>query len=68
MDDALKPKSRRGGARANSGRPKGSYTGGAPKSGRIVILCTAEEDEKLRAMALASGKSISRFIVDSILK
>ena len=57
-----------GGARAGAGRKKGSFTGKAPKTGRFTVACTPEEEEKIRALAAESGKSLSRYIVDQILK
>lgn len=57
----------RGGAREGAGRPIGSVSGKPLKEGRIVIACLKEEELKIKEMAKASGKSISRFIVDKIL-
>lgn len=61
----------RGGYRAGAGRPVGT-TGPnkAPelkKSGRIVIACTETEMSKIKELAKVSGKTTSRFIVDTIL-
>lgn len=61
-----------GGKRVGAGRPVGS-TGSykAPeekKDGRIVVVCKVEEMNKIKEFAQASGKTVSRFIVDEILK
>lgn len=49
------------------GRKKGSFIGDAPKTGRLVIACTEEECQKIKQLAQAQGKSVSRFVVDCIL-
>lgn len=59
---------KRGGKRPGAGRKKGSFIGEGPKTGRIVVACTKEEEEKIKDLAKEAGVSISRFIVDSILK
>lgn len=58
----------KGGARVGAGRPKGSVKRGEKASGRIVIACLEREEEKIKALAKESGKNVSRFIVESILK
>ncbi|QQA01313.1 ribbon-helix-helix domain-containing protein [Treponema peruense] len=60
-----------GGKRSGQGRPKGSQTASKSKTGyntgRIVISCLESEVEEIKKLAAASGKSVSRFIIDSIL-
>lgn len=64
MSDEVK---KAGGARPGAGRKKGSFIGDAPKTGRIVIACTKDEELRIKEHARESGKSVSRFIVDEIL-
>ena len=60
-----------GGKRQGAGRPvgtKGSYKDDTvKKNGRIVVACTEDEMTQIKDLAKASGKSVSRFIVDKIL-
>lgn len=61
-----------GGKRVGAGRPVGS-TGSykspeEKKDGRIVVVCTEDEMNQIKELAKASGKTVSRFIVDEILK
>lgn len=58
---------KRGGKRPGAGRKKGSFIGDAPKTGRIVIACTKDEETLIKEKAKSAGVSVSRFIVDSIL-
>lgn len=70
-------KTKRGGARAGAGRKAGwserGEGGGRPKGIKVhyktlSISLKEEEAEKLRGLADASGKSLSRFIYESIVK
>ena len=61
----------RGGKRSGAGRPVGT-TGPnkAPelkKLGRIVVVCTEDEMNLIKELAISSDKTTSRFIVDTIL-
>ena len=57
-----------GGSRQGAGRKKGTLNKGEHKSGRIVITCLESEEAKIKELATQSGKSVSRFIVDTILQ
>ncbi len=61
----------KGGYREGSGRPVGTTgaykTPEEKKDGRIVIACKVDEMNKIKELAKASGKTVSRFIVDTIL-
>ena len=61
-------RSNSGGARVGAGRPKGSLSKGEKHTGRIVIVCLESEEAKIKELATQSGKSVSRFIVDTILQ
>lgn len=70
-------KSKRGGARPRAGRKADWSTrgeGGGRKKGINVIFKTItislheDEAEKLKELAEASGKSMSRFVYESIVK
>lgn len=62
-----------GGKRAGQGRPKGSPNKGT-ELGRKTIFASVtisgspEEVAKIKELAKESGKSVSRFIIESILK
>ena len=64
----MEEKSTWGGTRAGAGRKKGSVKGDNYASARIVLCCTPEEADKIKALAKGSGKNVSRFIVETILK
>lgn len=61
-----------GGLREGSGRPKGAKNK-TPAQGRktlfknITVSGSPEEIEQLKKLAEASGKSLSRFVLDSLL-
>lgn len=57
-----------GGARPGAGRKKGTLNKGEHKTGRLVISCLESEEADIRALAEQSGKSVSRYIVDTLLK
>lgn len=57
-----------GGARAGAGRKTGSTADGEHKTGRIVISCFKSEEEKIKELAKQSGKSVSRFVLDNLIK
>lgn len=58
-----------GGARAGAGRKKGSTTNSTGyKTGRIVISCLESEEEAVRRKAREQGKTVSRLVIDSVLK
>lgn len=62
----------RGWYREGTGRPVGT-TGPnkAPelkKLGRIVVVCTEDEMNRIKELAKSSDKTTSRFIVDTILR
>ena len=63
----MEEKSTWGGSRAGAGRKKGSIKGDNYASARIVLCCTPEEAEKIKALAKENGKNVSRFIVDKVL-
>lgn len=62
-----------GGKREGSGRPKGAKNKN-PAGGRRTLFKSKsvtgypEEIEQLEKMAEASGKSFSRFVIESLLK
>lgn len=62
----------RGGKREEAGRPVGSKgPTKAPelkKDSRIVVACTLSEANALKEKAKAQGKTVSRFIIETILK
>lgn len=63
----------RGGYREGSGRPKGSPNKGT-ELGRKTVFKTfsvsgyPEEIDAIKALAAESGKSVSRFIIETILR
>ncbi len=58
-----------GGARAGAGRKKGSTTNNTGyKNGRIVISCLESEEMAIRQKAKEQNKTVSRLIIDSVLK
>ncbi len=57
-----------GGKRVNSGRPKGSLGKGEHKTGRLVISCLESEELKIKELAKASGKNVSRYLVGLALE
>ena len=58
-----------GGARAGAGRKKGSTTSNTGyKNGRIVISCLESEEMAIRQKAKEQNKTVSRLIIDSVLK
>lgn len=60
-------KNTRGGKRPGAGRPKGT-TRGITRHYKKVNLAFLEEDyEMMRSLADASGKTLSRYIVDVVL-
>ena len=59
---------RRGGLREGAGRKKGSVSKGEHKTGRLVISCLESEEAEIRRLAAASGKTVSRYIVDILLQ
>ena len=60
-----------GGKRAGAGRPVGTKgPNKAPedkKDKRIVLVCTEEQNNKIKSMAKAQGLTVSAFILKSIL-
>lgn len=64
----MEEKSTWGGTRAGAGRKKGSVKGDNYASARIVLYCTPEEADKIKALAKENGKNVSRFIVETVLK
>lgn len=64
----MEEKSTWGGTRAGAGRKKGSVKGDNYASARIVLCCTPEEADKIKALAKENGKNVSRFIVETVLK
>lgn len=64
----MEEKSTWGGPRAGAGRKKGSVKGDNYASARIVLCCTPEEADKIKALAKENGKNVSRFIVETVLK
>ena len=70
-------KKKRGGARPGAGRKAGwslrGEAGGRPKGRKAIyktfsVSLPEEEADKLRALANESGKSLARFIYESIVK
>lgn len=69
-------KSGRGGFRPGAGRKAGwserGESGGRPATGKeyktISIAASPEEIEQIRQQAKSAGKSVSRYVVDIILK
>jgi len=62
----------RGGYRPGGGRPKGSPNKGTELGRKtifksVTISGSPEEVEKIKQLAEASGKSVSRFIIEKIL-
>ena len=61
----------KGGYHEGAGRPVGTTgaykTPEEKKEGRIVIACKVDEMNKIKELAKASGKTTSRFFVDTIL-
>lgn len=61
-----------GGSRAGAGRKKGGSNAEKQKTGyktgRIVISCLESEAANIKELAAQSGKSVSQFVVESILK
>lgn len=62
----------RGGYRQGGGRPKGSPNKGTELGRKtifksVTISGSPEEVEKIKQLAEASGKSVSRFIIERIL-
>ena len=64
-----------GGARAGSGKKKGSA--GNPGSGRkptglkrvsFCVSCQPEELQQIKELAAGAGKTVSRFLLDAVLK
>ena len=61
----------RGGYREGSGRKKGgrnSCGSKAKSTGRIVVSCLESEEARIREMAREAGVSISRLVLDAVLK
>lgn len=63
----------RGGYREGAGRPKGSANNGTVLGRKtpyknVTVSGSPEEIEELKKLAEASGKSLSRFVIESILK
>lgn len=57
-----------GGVREGAGRKKGSTTGGTGyKNGRIVVSCTKEQENQIKALAKLEGINVSSFILKKIL-
>lgn len=57
-----------GGIREGAGRKKGSTTGGTGyKNGRIVVSCTKEQENQIKALAKLEGINVSAFILKKIL-
>lgn len=57
-----------GGARAGAGRKKGTKLDINHRTARIVLSCTDEEAAKIKELAKQSGKNVTRFIIDAVLK
>ena len=62
-----------GGKRPGQGRPKGSPNKGTELGRKtifksVTISGSPEEVEELKRLATESGKSVSRFIIETILK
>lgn len=60
-----------GGKRAGAGRKKGGRNASHKEnksSGRIVLSCLESEAAEIRALAEQAGKSVSRYVVDIVLK
>ena len=57
-----------GGYRPGAGRKKGSVKEGEHRTARIVLSCTDEEAAKIKELAKQSGKNVTRFIIDAVLK
>lgn len=60
-----------GGRRVGAGRPLGSTTGGwkkqeERKDKRIVIVCTEEQNRKIKYYASEKGVSVSSYIIEKI--
>ncbi|WP_308687473.1 hypothetical protein [uncultured Treponema sp.] len=65
----MESKIQHGGARTGAGRKKGSTTNSTGyKTGRIVISCLESEEKAIRQIAKEQGKTISRLVIESILK
>ena len=56
-----------GGARPGAGRKKGGKNKGEHHTGRIVISCLESEEAKIKELAAAEGKSLSKFIIERVL-
>ena len=60
-----------GGKRAGAGRPVGTKgpnkTPEEKKDKRIVLLCTEEQNSKIKSMAEEHGLSVSAFILKKLL-
>lgn len=57
----------RGGSRPGAGRKIGSTTGGTGyKSGRIVISCTKEQEQRIKEMAAAQNATVSALILNAL--
>lgn len=57
-----------GGVRKGAGRKKGSTTGGTGyKNGRIVVSCTKEQENQIKALAKSEGINVSTFILKKVL-
>lgn len=65
----MENKIQHGGARIGAGRKKGSTTNNTGyKSGRIVISCLESEEMAIKQKAKEQNKTVSRLIIDSVLK
>ena len=55
----------KGGAREGAGRKVGFTTGGTGyKTGRIVISCTKEMEQKIKDAAKEANKNVSEFMLE----
>ena len=69
VGDFMEKITQHGGARAGAGRKKGSTTNNTGyKSGRIVISCLESEEMAIKQKAKEQNKTVSRLIIDSVLK
>lgn len=65
----MENKIQHGGARIGAGRKKGSTINNTGyKSGRIVISCLESEEKAIKQIAKEQNKTVSRLIIDSVLK
>lgn len=55
-----------GGKRAGAGRPKGSTSTGALKTGRIVISCLQSDVELVKSLAQKQNKTVSAYLIDLV--